>query len=171
MKASKKIERLFREERWIAAQKIILIELRKSPRDHWLLTRLSSIYYEEKKYNKALEIVKKAYKIAPSCPLVNWDYAGTQYMLNDKKEAIKIWKRLVKRGVKSIAYDECGEGLPWARSLVNDCLYRIGLAYKSMGNYKLAIKYISDHIRNRNPNCKSIYNLRKVKKRLEQIKG
>ncbi len=40
----------------------------KEPQRHRLLSRLAHTFYEEFKYEKALEYDSKALKIAPNCP-------------------------------------------------------------------------------------------------------
>lgn len=126
---SKEIEKLIADEKWKDVRKLIRAALRKEPGDHWLLTRLGTTYYEVFDYEKALFYSKQALELAPNCPLVLWDYASDLDMLGRTKEAIAIYKKLVKRGVEGIAYGECGEGLAWARGLVADCLYRLAKCY------------------------------------------
>ncbi|MFC2005300.1 tetratricopeptide repeat protein [Chloroflexota bacterium] len=166
---SRMIDQLFKEEKWVEARTYFLEWLKDEPDSHWLLTRLSETYYEERAYDKALEYVEQALKIAPLCPLVLWDYATTLDMLDRNEDALQVYKRLIRRGVSRIAYGECGEGIRWARSLVNDCRYRLGLLYADLGEYRLASKYIRAHIANRSRNCPSIYNVRDVKKKLAII--
>lgn len=72
-------------------------------------------YYEEFKYEKALEYDSQALSLAPNCPLALWGYAGSLDMLGREREALKIYQRLVKRGAESITHGECGEGLARAR--------------------------------------------------------
>ena len=122
---SKKINRLFSQEAWTKAQDMLLAALAKKPEDHWLLTRLSTTYYEQKKYAKALQIVRQAQRVAPNCPLVLWDLAGTLEMLEKDQEAIKVYRQLFERGAKALGEDECGEGAAWANSLLTDCLFRL----------------------------------------------
>jgi tetratricopeptide (TPR) repeat protein len=164
-----RIEKYILQEDWQKARSLILKDLNKTPEDHWLLTRLSTTYYEEHKYKKALKIVEKALKYAPKCPLVLWDYAGTLDMVGQHREAIKIWKKLLMIGTDKIAYDECGEGLRWARSLLNDSRYRIGLSYRKMGMLKKASNYIYAHITHRAPGIPSIYLLSAAKRELNDI--
>jgi tetratricopeptide (TPR) repeat protein len=166
---SKKINQLFKEEKWIEAKAYIFDLLKEDPCSHWLLTRLSTTYYEEKEYDRALEYAEQTLKIAPHCPLVLWDYAGALDMLNRFSDAISIYKSLIRRGINRIAYDECGEGIRWARVFINDCRYRLGLAYASTGKFNLAKKYLREHISNRNGNTPSIYSLREVKKDLTLV--
>jgi tetratricopeptide (TPR) repeat protein len=162
--------RLFlKEEKYAEARTILLELLKDEPDSHWLLTRLSGTYFEEKNYYKALEYVEQALKISPHCPLVLWDYAGTLDMLERNVDALRVYKNLVRRGVNRIAYGECGEGIWWARSLVNDCRYRVGLLYASMGEFQLAGKYIKTYIANHSRNNPSIYPLRDVKKELLMV--
>lgn len=165
----KKIEKNFDLKKWSQARKLILKELKKKPNNHWYLTRLSTTYYEEKKYKKALILSQKAYQIAPDCPLVLWDMGGSLYMLKHYSLAIQIWKKLLLRGIHSIAYNPCGEGKKQARSLLNDCRYRIGNAFLKMGRKKEAEKYYKLYIKHRNRLTPSIYNLGKVKIELSKF--
>jgi tetratricopeptide (TPR) repeat protein len=165
----KKIELFFKREEWKKARRLIVKELAKTPSDHWLLTRLSSTYYEENQYAKALKICEKAIKIATHCPLVLWDYAGTLDMLGREREAIQIWKKLLRRGEQRVACGKCGEGIRRARELLNDVRYRIGKCYGYLGNTSLAVKYFRNYIANRSRKIASIYNLAKVKKELAKL--
>jgi tetratricopeptide (TPR) repeat protein len=164
-----KIENYIAKEDWKNARSLIHRELKKTPEDHWLLTRLSTTYYEERQYKKALTLVEEALKYAPRCPLVLWDYAGTLEMMGSYGEAIKIWKKLIKKGGEKIAHDQCGEGLKWARSLLNDSTYRIGVSYYKMGKLYYAEKYVSAHIENRKLGIRSIYSFTEVRKKLRDI--
>jgi len=163
------INRLSKEEKWAEARAYILEWLKDEPDSHWLITKLSGTYYEERNYEKALEYVEQALRVAPRCPLVLWDYATTLDMLERNKDALRVYKSLIRRGVDRIAHGECDVGIRWARSLVNDCRYRLGRIYASMGNFHLASKYMEAHIANRSRNCPSIYNVRDVKKKLAII--
>jgi len=156
---------------YLKAERIIKKRLEIEPTNHWLITQLASIKYEEKKYSESLRIIKSAHKLAPECPLVNWHYGCILNMLNKHKEAIKIWKKIAKSDVNKIAYEECGEGLPWARSLINDCYFMIGIAYNLLSNRKSALRYLNNHVDNRLKNIKSIYHLKYVKRKIKDIEG
>jgi tetratricopeptide (TPR) repeat protein len=163
------VNRLFQEDKYSEARDFILKKIEEYPDDHFWLSRLSTTYYEEKDYNKALQIVEQALKLSPHCPLVLWDYAGALDMLERNDEAIRIYKRLIRRGINRLAYGECGEGIVNAREYVNDSRYRIGLIYANKGKFNLAQKYLREYINYRNQGFSSIYDLREVKKDLKQI--
>ena len=126
-------------------------------------------YYEDRNYQKALEYAEKALEIEPDCPLVLWDYAGVLDMLDDTKKAISIWKYLLNCSVEQIAFDECGEGIRDAKSLHNNCRFRIGSSYIDINQKKLAIKYLKLHLQNRQRGLPSIYSKKEVLKLLKSI--
>ncbi len=115
------IERLIAEEDWPAARRAIRTKLRSSPDDHWLLSRLALTYYEQRQYSQALECDLRAVANAPDCPLVLGGQAGSLEMLHQTKAALKVYRRLIRRGIQAIAFNDCGEGLAWARGLIADC--------------------------------------------------
>src|SRR5574339_804672 len=104
--ATRKISRPMGHDREVMA---IRRQLEARPRHHWLLTRLSSVYYERRRYALALRYAEKAFDEAPACPLVLWDYAGALQMLGRHHEALDLYARIVTRGVNRIASGECGE--------------------------------------------------------------
>ena len=163
---SKRIEKLFNSGNWRAARKLILSELKDDPKNHWLLTRLSSTYYEECNYKKALQISRKAYSVDSNCPLVLWDLAGPLDMLGRKEEAIKLYRNIIRRGVDKIAFDECGEGLARSRGLVADCHYRLFLCFHSLGLNNKAQVFLKKHLSLRGRGCQSIYPLRQIKRKV-----
>jgi tetratricopeptide (TPR) repeat protein len=166
---SKAIEAAIRSERWKTARRLIRTELKRKPRNHWLLTRLGLTYYEERAYRASLSYSRKALKLAPQCPLVLWDYAGTLQMLGRHRAALRVYGTLLSHGVEKIGYGECGEGRAWARGLIADSLYRQAHSYKELKEQKAAIDSYRKHLRMRGPGCKSIYAVQTVKNELSEL--
>ena len=131
---SDKIDDRFAREKWKEARALLEKEMKKrgGEADHWLLTRLATTYYEERQYKKALQLDDKARALAPDCPLVLWDYAGTLDALGRSEEAISIYMSLILRGPEKVGREECGEGLEWAISLLTDCFYRVSVCLKHL---------------------------------------
>jgi len=163
-----KIDLLFEQENYPIARKILLKELKENPNDHWLLTRISTTYYEEKKYKKALDFSKKAIQFAPDCPLTQWDHAGDLEMTGNLCNAIKIWKRLLSLDTEKLANDQCGEGMTRAKALQMDCAFRLGIAYNELNKPLESKKYFDLHLKLRYPGNRSIYRLKYVMKRIKQ---
>jgi tetratricopeptide (TPR) repeat protein len=155
-------------EDWAEARRLILAALDQAPEDHWLITQLAMTHYEERHYPEALELNERAMRLAPRCPLVLWNQASVLDMLGRTDEALALWNRLLKRGPEAVARDECGEGLRWARSLLNDCLYRIGLCYQKKGDHDAALRWLYYHLGNRQRGIKSLYGLKEVREKVRQ---
>jgi hypothetical protein len=67
------VETHFHREEWTKARSLISKALRTNKVDHWLITRLATAYYEQHKYKRALELDRRALRLAPRCPLALWD--------------------------------------------------------------------------------------------------
>jgi len=112
----------------------------------------------------------KALLTVPTCPLVLWDHACILDMLNRKREAAQVYGKLIRRGVHSLAYGECGEGLAWARGLVADSLYRLGGCRGALGQRSLSLRAYKQALRMRGPGCRSIYPVVEVRRKLAEAR-
>lgn len=164
-----KVDEAANDEQWAEVKVLIRKALKQYPDDFYLYTKLSSAFYEEQNYKKAFELIKKAYRLEPKEPLVMWHYAGTLAAIGRKTEAVAIFKSITKKGVKRIAYSDTIEGIRWAKSLINDCFYSIGLCYKDMGKKSLAKKWLNKHIESRCRGIPSLYSLKDVQKQIRAI--
>lgn len=167
----KAIEKYIADEDWEMARQLIQAQLDKKPQDHWLLTRLGLTYYEQRDYQRALEIEEQAFALEPDCPLVLWDYAGTLAMLDRPQEALVLYERMVERGIESLAFDQCGEGRARARGLYADSLYRISHCYLALGDTSRAIEMLQKHLQQRGPGCQSIYSIGSIRRELSKMQG
>ena len=164
--AARQIESALNRRDWKGARRVIGAALGREPDCHWLLTRLGLTYYEEYDYERALEIGNRAYGLAPKCPLVLWDLAGACDMLGRHHRAMAIYHHLIRRGVESIAFGVCGEGIAWARGLVADCWYRLAGIHSYRARRSSAIRCYRRHLAMRGPGCRSIYPLGEVRREL-----
>ncbi|MDD5681452.1 MAG: tetratricopeptide repeat protein [Candidatus Omnitrophica bacterium] len=167
---SKEINRYINLDQWNKARCFINAALKINPKDHWFLSRLALTYYEQYDYKKSLVISRQALRIAPKCSMVLWDYACSLEMLGHTRNALKIYNGLVRRGSSSIAYGECGEGIRLARSIVNDCLYRMAKCYTNIGNKPKALKLYKEYIKNRERGTWSIYLLKDARLKFQALK-
>lgn len=158
------LESAIAEGKWSKARGLIKRFLKSEPKNHWLLTRLGLTYYEQFDYPQALSLEKEALSLKPDCPLVQWDYAGTLQMLDRPREAIKMYDRILRRDVESLAYDECGEGRARARGLRADSLYRAAQCYELLGDRKKAAALIDLALAERGPGCQSIHPISQLRK-------
>ena len=166
----KRIEAAFAREDWPKARDLLIAELKKDPRNHWLLARLSTTFYEERKYKKALTLIEQAYEIAPHCPLVNWDYAGTLDALGKSKKALRIYCNLIAKGPAKLAdMEPCGEGLDWALSLLIDCIFRGGVCLEHLGQNEKAIRWFQAFLKLRAEKDGGLYEPEDALKRITKL--
>lgn len=169
---SARINSLFAKEKWLAARTLLEKELPSTPDSHWLLDRLSVTYYEQRKYARALKLVEQAFKIAPECPLVLWDYAGTLDAMGKTKDALNMYVRIIV-AYPELGHGQCGEGDDWAFSLFRDCVFRVGICFRKLGNTDVAIYVLQDFVRQMElfPEVPSLYSVAMARKELLALEG
>ena len=160
-----------RRMRQPATLRALRTALMRQPRNHWLLTRIASEYYEKRQYRTALRYAKRAYAIAPKCPLVNWDLAGCLDMTGQKRKAIRMWTRLIERGPISLAYGECGEGIVWARALVMDSHYRKGSSFRDLGLAHEAVRELRRYVALKRRWRGGLYEIREANHQLRALRN
>ncbi len=163
------IERLIEQKSWSKARALIQEELVSAPTDHWLWMTLSLTYYEQKRYDKALQCSKRAVELQPECPLALWHYAGSLSLSGRGPAALAIWTILLDTNPEKIAYDECGEGMDRALQLLNDVHYRMGRYFQSEGKDEQARASFKKYLHNRAHGVGSIYDETRVKRYLAKL--
>jgi tetratricopeptide (TPR) repeat protein len=169
--AWKLIEVAVQAEDWVSARRLIKVEVRRNPKDHWLLSRLALTYYEQRDYAKALYWDAMALQEAPYCPLAIWGYAGSLDMLGRLGESLILYRWLLSWGEEQLAYGDCGEGIRRARSLIADCHYRIARIWEEKRQWKRAVVEYEKHLSRRREGYGSIYRIREVKARYAEVLG
>ncbi len=169
IKLTNKFYKLYDVDKNEEARKILFKLLKMNPKDHWTLSRISSTYYEDRNYKKALLYAQKAYDISPNCQLVLWDYAGALNGVGNYKQVIIILQELINLGINTIAFRECGEGTKAALSYINDSRYALGYNYQELGNKKMALKYFKLHLKNRQKGIPARNEIRIVRKMIKSL--
>ena len=165
------INKYIENDRWLDAKRILESELVTYPTEYWLLTTLSNVYYELRDYKKAFEFSEKALSIAPFDYLVLNNHACILSVLDGKEnEAIKLLQRIIRSKLSKIAYGDHGEGMRWAKSLVNDSRVRLALVYLSNNEKTKALKYLNDHLENRERGVFSNFSKKEIIKKKMAIK-
>jgi Tetratricopeptide repeat len=172
---SDRVERLMRLEKWDAARQMIQQELARLPNGdwmtHWWLARLSSTYFEQDKYSQSLDAIQQAATIAPNCPLVLWDLAGTLAMLGDTHQAIDIYKKLIARGVRGLNQTQCGEGDQWARALISDCYFWLALCHDDLQESAAAVRHFRRYLVRSADGSGGLYDEAEALAEIERIEG
>lgn len=139
--------------------------LKQYPDDYYILTELSSTIISLDK-EEALKYSIKAISIEPNDNLVKYNHAKALIENEQHKLALKILRQIVNVNIEDIAYGIHGEGMRYAKSIVNDSIYLIGICYLNQGKSKTAYKYLSRHLANRKRGIYSDFTKNQVLKRL-----
>jgi tetratricopeptide (TPR) repeat protein len=131
------INDLFERGEWDKARRLLEKEREKDPQSHWLLTQLGVTFYEQRKYEKALQLFLDSRKIVDDCPLTLWNLAGTLDALGKHAGAVSIYTWLLQTN-KSAAEDPCWESKEWTDALKTDCVYRLGVCFQHLNKTKSA---------------------------------
>jgi tetratricopeptide (TPR) repeat protein len=107
-------------------------EREKFPDDHWVQTQLSVTFYEQQRYWEALDGLLASRRLVPDCPLTLWNLAGVSDALGNHTEALKIY-RWILASTESPEDDPCWESKEWTDVLKTDCVYRIGVCLRNLG--------------------------------------
>lgn len=159
----------FNMKNWLAARNILLSLEKEGNKGYWIYTCISACTYELRDYKNALKYSKIAYKINPKSPLVLWDYAGVLIMLNREKDAIKFYKLILSKTLEDIGKVQTTEGIRWAKSLLNNCRFKMGIAYFRIYKDKLAKRYFLEHLKNRKRGLPSLFSKNDVNRYLKRL--
>lgn len=140
---------------------------KKNPESHWEWTRLASAYYAHGKYALAERYAHKALEMMPSCPLARWDYACALEGRGKGPEARTIWNALLKEGLAGLQRNSCSESRAWARSLLNDSHYRLGLSLIKARRAAQGRTHLKAYVAGRLRGARSIYRLGSARKLLQ----
>src|SRR3990172_5505124 len=88
---SHKINALFRRGDWEKARRLLEKERERDPHNHLLLTQLGVTFYEQRRYEDALQLFQESRRIVADCPLTLWNLAGTLAALRRYAEALRIY--------------------------------------------------------------------------------
>ena len=166
MSVVRRVEDLLEKEAYTEARPVIRRALRADPEDHWLWSCLATTYYEKGNYRRSLEYEAKAVELAPRCPAALTGYADRLYLLGRVGEAMAVYRRILNRGVESLARGPCGEGRRSALALMNHCRYRIALCYRDGGEYRPAIQWLKKHLAHRARGIPCVFPIREVRSQL-----
>ena len=159
---SEKLNAFFDDDKWLDAKELLENEVKKYPKEYFLITSLAKVCYNLKLYEESLRYAVDAMKIEPDDVLVIYDYGCALSALNRNSEAIRQWNKIIEKDIDEIAYGDFGEGLRWAKSIINDSRYRMAICTLEIGNKEKAKKLIKEHLANRQRGIYSDFTKKRV---------
>lgn len=124
-KILKKMDSLERNKDW----KGIIHYLKKTialyPNEYYLMTILSEYCNILENKKESLEYAKRAFDLEPYDPLVKYNYGNSLLLNGQKVEALAQFKEMIDLGLDYLAYSEHGEGLRWAKKMMQKAQQKI----------------------------------------------
>ena len=123
----------------------------KYPNEYYIFQQLAQTYYIESigQYQLACQCAEKAFNMEPDDDLNIYTYACSLYYVGRLEESFDLFSRITSKDVDAIAYGEHGEGLLYAKSLINDSIYMMGVICQDKHQYKEAKELFMKHLVNR----------------------
>jgi len=146
---SERLNALFDDEKWEEAKKLLKQEINKFPDEYFLLSSLSKVYFNLKQYENSLIYSEKAIEIEPNDPLVVYDYCCALSAVGRYSEAISQLNSIIAKDINEVAYGDHGEGLRWAKSIINDSRYRKAICLIELDEFEVAKEIIIEHLSKR----------------------
>ncbi len=165
---SGKINNLFRREEWEKARGILEREREKRADDHWVVTQLGVTFYEQQRYQEALQLFLSSQKIVPDCPLTLWNLAGTLDALGQYTNAMQIYTWLLRKAPND---DDCWEGKEWADALKTDCVYRVGVCLQHLHKKREAEDCYRQYLDLLSIGIEGSYSIDDVKRQVQDLHG
>lgn len=156
---------------WETARTLALEGLRDDATDHWLLIHLALTYQMQGDLSTALKIAKRAVREAPNCPVVLEELGLLYEDTEQYGKAVEVYTRLLRKGLKQVAFGKCGEGVMFARGLLNDVRYCLFRSYFYQEELSRARTYLRKYIKNRQlyRHICSDYSLSEARKQLREL--
>ncbi len=140
------------------------------PGEYYLHSLLSDICFKMGKKEECLQEAEKSMKqLGTIDNIVVFRYANALTLNEKYEQAMEQYKRIERKTINDIAYDEHGEGIRYAKSIKNDTLFMKGICLYYLGKRAQASRYIRRHIRNRARGISSLITKKKAEKWLRLI--
>lgn len=118
-RAEAHLHKLQIQKKWNTIVAYLKRKCREFPNEYWLKTKLAEyLYLQDDK--SCLRYAEAAYQMASEDMLVVYNYACALYLNGRYADAFQKLQIIKDRGLDYIAYSEHGEGLRWAKKLMND---------------------------------------------------
>lgn len=141
------LEKLYRQNKLKAAERLLQKKLTECPDDSYTLTQLATVMWNRGDNTEALRYADRAKAINPTDPFLIFMRGRILWSLQDYKSSIIEWDKMISMS-ETAAVDD-GYGRRWTKAVVNDarfykadCLYHL---YRD----KEALPIMTEHLRHR----------------------
>ena len=123
------------------------------PNEYYLYQQLAATLYIESiaQYQLAFKYAERAMSMEPNDNLNIYTYACALYYVGQLEKSYGYFTMIICKDIHEIAYDEHGEGLRYAKQLINDSVYMAGVVCQEMQKYNEAKDYFIRYLESKKP--------------------
>ena len=146
-----KLDLLKRKSDWNGMITMLKRYVSRYPNEYYIYQQMAQTYYIESigKYKLACQCAEYAYNMEPDDDLNVYTYACSLYYVGRLDESLNLFLKITSKDINAIAYGEHGEGILYAKALINDSIYMMGAILQDKHQYEEAKELFMKHLANR----------------------
>lgn len=148
-----KLESLKCESNWTSMTKMLKRYAKRYPNEYYIHQQLASTLYVDgiAQLQLAFQYAERAMNIEPDDDLNIYTYACALYYVGQHEKSFEYFTKIINKDIQEIAYGEHGEGIRYAKQLINDSVYMAGVVCQGMHRYNEAKDYFKQYLENKKP--------------------
>ena len=148
-----KLESLKSESNWTGMIRMLKRYAMRYPNEYYIYQQLAATLYcnSVSQFKLAYKYAERAMIIEPDDDLNIYTYACALYYVGQLEKSYEYFTMIICKDIHEIAYDEHGEGLRYAKQLINDSVYMAGVICQEMQKYNEAKDYFIRYLESKKP--------------------
>ena len=166
-----KLELLKRESNWAGMVKMLKRYAKRYPNAYYVHQQLAETLYVDSiaQFHLAFQYAEHAMNIEPDDDLNIYTYACALYYIGQLEKSFEFFTKIINKDIQEIAYGEHGEGLRYAKQLINDSVYMAGVVCQRLHRYNEAKDYFVRYLENKKPFQYSDFTKRQAMSHLSEL--
>ena len=168
-----KLDSLKHKSDWQGLKKMLKRYAVRYPNEYYVCQQLAETLYIESiaQYQLAIQYAERAIIMEPDDDLNIYTYACALYYVGQLDKSYEYFNKIIDKDIHEIAYKEHGEGLRYARALINDSVYMAGVICQKQHKYEEAKGFFLRHLENRKPFQYSDFTKKQVMNHLSELEN
>lgn len=148
-----KLESYKQKSDWFGLIKMLKRYAKRYPNAYFVHQQLAATLYVDgiAQFHLAFQHAERAKNIEPDDDLNIYTYACALYYVGKLEKSFEYLTKIINKDIHEIAYGEHGEGLRYAKQLINDSVYMAGVVCQGMHRYNEAKDYFMRYLENKKP--------------------
>ena len=124
-----KLESLKSESNWTGMIRMLKRYAMRYPNEYYIYQQLAATLYCDSvsQFKLAYKYAERAMIIEPEDDLNIYTYACALYYVGQLDKSLEHFTKIINKDIHEIAYGEHGEGVRYAKQLLNDAVYMTGV--------------------------------------------